>query len=260
MIKISVAIATFNEEENIADCLDSVKDWVSEMVIADGYSTDRTVGIAERYGAKIIKAKNVPIFHINKQKAIDECTGDWILQLDADERVTRKLKDEILQVTDGKDAKNNELNGYWIPRKNWFLGRFLTKGGQYPDYTLRLFRRGKGRLPCESVHEQAVVEGKVGYLQNDLVHLADPNFERYLMRFNRYTSLIAHELVEKKTPLNLLSAVNYLLVKPLFWFFWTYFRHRGYKDGFPGLIFSSFSSFRYVVAYIKYWEKKRRQG
>lgn len=254
MAKISVAIATYNEEENIADCLDSVKDWVSEIVIVDGYSSDRTVEIAERYGTKILKAKNAPIFHINKQKAIDECTGDWILQLDADERVSHELKEEILNVIKDGESK---INGYWIPRKNWFLGRFLTKGGQYPDYTLRLYRKGKGRLPCESVHEQAVVDGKVDYLHNDLIHLADPNFERYLMRFNRYTSLMADEMVREKTSLNFLTLVNYLILKPKFWFLWTYFRHKGYQDGFPGFIFSLFSSIRYIVAYIKYWERAK---
>lgn len=259
MVKISVAIATYNEEENIADCLDSVKDWVSEIVIVDGYSSDRTVEIAERYGAKIIKAKNVPIFHVNKQKAIDDCTGDWVLQLDADERVTSELREEILQVIGEKDDENKEINGYWIPRRNWFLGRFLTKGGQYPDYMLRLYRRGKGRLPCKSVHEQAEVEGRVGYLKNDLIHLADPNFDRYLTRFNRYTSLIADEMREKKMSLNFFTALNYLFLRPLFWFFWTFLRHKGYQDGFPGFIFSSFSSFRYIVAYIKYWERNQRK-
>lgn len=258
MARISVALATYNEEKNIADCLDSVKDWVSEIVIVDGYSSDHTVEIAERYGVKVIKSKNVPIFHINKQKAIDAATGDWILQLDADERVSVELGEEILRVTGRKDPLSKEINGYWIPRKNWFLGRFLKKGGQYPDFTLRLYKRGKGHLPCKSVHEQAKVEGKVAYLENDLIHLADPNFERYLTRFNRYTSLIAEEMVEKKVALNFLSVINYLFLKPTFWFLWTYFRHKGYQDGPPGFIFSSFSSFRYIVAYIKYWEKSQK--
>lgn len=253
MTKISVALATHNEEENIADCLDSVKDWVSEIVVVDGYSSDRTCEIVERYGAKVIKSKNVPMFHINKQKAINECTGDWILQLDADERVSHELKEEILEAVKSGDS---EINGYWLPRRNWFLGRFLKKGGQYPDYMLRLYRRGKGRLPCKSVHEQAEVEGKAGYLKNDLIHLADPNFDRYLTRFNRYTSLIAQELADKKVGLNFLSGLNYFIVKPVFWFLWTYFRHKGYQDGFPGFIFSLFSAFRYTVAYIKYWERE----
>lgn len=257
MTKISVALATYNEEGNIADCLDSIKDLASEIVVVDGYSSDLTTEIAQRYGAKIIKAKNVPLFHLNKQKAIDACSGDWILQLDADERVSPELREEISRVINAKNSESKEINGYWLPRKNWFLGRYLAKGGQYPDYTLRLYRRGKGHLPCKSVHEQAEVEGRVAYLKNDLIHFADPNFERYLTRFNRYTSLIADEMNEQTIPLNFVSGLNYLFIKPSFWFIWTYFRHKGYQDGFPGFIFSSFSSFRYVVAYLKYWEKQQ---
>ena len=101
-MKLSVAIATFNEEENLGSCLDSVKDWVDEIVVVDGSSTDKTVEIAKKYGAKVIVRENPPIFHINKQKAIDACRGKWILQLDADERVSPELKEEILEVVKSK--------------------------------------------------------------------------------------------------------------------------------------------------------------
>ncbi len=288
--KISVAIATFNEEENIGPCLDTVKDWVDEMIVVDGSSQDKTREIAKEYGAKVIKTTNKPIFHINKQMAIDEASGEWIFQLDADERVTPKLRDEILKIIKsktefnssaarripkespplptkvGSSAATNEespslragggFNGFWIPRKNFFLGRYLKKGGQYPDYTLRLYKKGKGRLPCKSVHEQAEVEGKVGYLKNDLLHLADPTFSRYLVRFGRYTSLIADELEEKKVKLNFPNLLNYLFIKPLWWFLLTFFRHKGFVDGFQGFVFSLFSGMRFPVGYIKYWERK----
>lgn len=252
MKKLSVAVATFNEEENIGPCFDSVKGWANEIVIVDGGSTDKTIQIAKQYGAKIIVTDNPPIFHINKQKAIDACRGEWILQLDADEKVTPELRDEILKQVNSK----TKFNGFWIPRKNFFLGRYLTKGGQYPDYTLRLYRRGKGHLPCKSVHEQAMVEGKVGYLKNDLLHLADFTFGRYRLRFNRYTNLIADELVRNKLRINLWNSLNYLLIKPTSWFFSTYFRHKGFVDGLPGFLFSFFSSLRFAVGYIKYWQRK----
>jgi len=252
--KISVAIATFNEEKNIADCLDSIRELADETVVVDGSSTDKTVEIAQKYGAKVIVTDNPPIFHINKQKAIDACTSEWILQLDADERVTSELGDEILNIVKSK----TEFNGFWIPRRNYFLGRYLTKGGQYPDYTLRLYRKGKGRLPCRSVHEQAEVKGKVGFLKNDLLHLADPNFSRYLVRFDRYTSLIVDEMAQSKVKLNLFTVMNYMVFKPLRWFLLTYFRHKGFVDGFPGFVFSLFSGLRFMVAYIKYWEKTQK--
>jgi len=176
--------------------------------------------------------------------------------LDADERVTPELRDEILTIVKSK----TEYNGFWVPRRNFFLGRYLKKGGQYPDHTLRLYKKGKGRLPCKSVHEQAEVKGKVGYLKNDLLHIADPNFSRYLVRFDRYTSLLADELEEKNVRLGFFSGLNYMLIKPLGWFLLTYFRHKGFVDGFPGFVFSLFSGLRFTVGYIKYWERKYARG
>lgn len=243
---ISVVLAVFNEEKNIHDCLKSVKDLADEIIIVDGTSQDRTVEIAKSYGAKITVTTNPPIFHINKQKAIDMATKDWILQLDADERVSPDLADEIKQ----KLAQELNINGYWMPRKNWFLGRFLMKGGQYPDYTLRLYKRGKGRLPQKDVHEQAVVEGKIAYLHHPLIHIADPEFGRYLLRWNRYTNLIAKELKEQKA--GIVTGFLYLFIKPVYWFLLTYGRHKGFMDGWQGFVFSLFSSLRFPVSYIKY--------
>ncbi|MBI4999395.1 glycosyltransferase family 2 protein [Candidatus Gottesmanbacteria bacterium] len=121
-MKLSVVLATFNEEKNLAACLDSVKGLADEIVVVDGKSSDQTVEIAKKYGAHIIVTSNKPVFHINKQIAIDNAHEDWILQLDADERVTPELSKEIK--SEIRNPKS-EINGYWIPRKNWFLGRFL---------------------------------------------------------------------------------------------------------------------------------------
>ncbi|PIU02407.1 hypothetical protein COT66_00405 [Candidatus Shapirobacteria bacterium CG09_land_8_20_14_0_10_49_15] len=262
MKRLSVALATFNEAENLPACLDSIKGWAAEIVIVDGGSSDQTRQIAQQYGAKVIKTTNPPLFHINKQKAIDACTGEWILQLDADERVSLALKKEILKTINQpsishQSATNQPINGFWLPRKNFFLGRFLTKGGQYPDYTLRLYRRGKGRLPCQSVHEQAVVDGQTGYLKNDLLHMADPNFRRYLKRFGRYTDLLAGELSQQKLKINLINSVKYLFGKPLVWFASTYVGHKGFVDGWAGFVFSFFSALRFAVSYVKYWQHQK---
>ena len=246
-------MAVYNEEENIKKCLESVRDLAWEIVIVDGGSTDQTLTIAKEFNAKIIHSKNTPLFHINKNKAIDAASGDWILQLDADEIVTKDLADEIKHII----AKKSEVNGYWIPRKNLFLGKFLTKGGQYPDYTLRLYKKGLGRLPGKDVHEQAIVEGKVAYLKNDMLHLRDKNFSIYIERFNRYTDLLAYQLKLAGLTCNPLSFISYVLIKPLFWFIKSYIRHRGYVDGFPGFIFALFSSLRFPVAYFKLLGIKR---
>lgn len=246
-MSVSVVLATYNEEKNLPDCLASVKDLASEIVIVDGTSQDNTVAIAKKYGAKVLVTTNPQVFHINKQKAIDMATKDWVLQLDADERVTPELAEEIRTV-----MQENKKDGYWVPRKNWFLGRFLMKGGQYPDYTLRLYKNGKGKLPQKDVHEQAVVDGEVGYLKHPLIHIADPVFSRYFLRWNRYTSLMATQLREKKHKNEVILLFNYLFIQPIWWFFLIYGRHKGFMDSWQGFVFAFFSAIRFPVAYIKY--------
>lgn len=249
---LSVVLATFNEEKYLTACLDSIKDIADEIVIVDGTSSDKTVDIAKKFGARVLVKDNPPMFHINKQKAIEMATKDWILQLDADERVTPFLSKEIEEKISDTESK---YNGFWIPRKNWFLGRYLMKGGVYPDYTLRLYKNGKGRLPMKDVHEQAVVEGEVGFLKHPLDHLADPYFKRYLLRFGRYTDLISKELKEKNTGRDPVTFVKYIFALPLWWFFLIYFRHKGFLDNWQGFVWALFSALRFPVAYTKYLMK-----
>lgn len=246
--KLSVVLAVFNEENNLKKCLDSIASIAWEIIIVDGDSTDRTVEIAKSFNAYIIRTTNPQIFHVNKNKAIDAAKGDWVLQLDADETVSDELALEIMEVID----KGQDINGYWIPRSNFFLNRFLRKGGQYPDYTLRLYRNGKGRLPAKDVHEQASVQGKVGFLKHDLIHIRDKDFGVYFDRFNKYTDLIAVQMKENKVARNPFSFLNYLLIQPLVWFLKSYIRHKGFMDGFAGFIFAFFSSLRFPVSFIKY--------
>ena len=274
---LSVVLATYNEEKNLASCLDSLKDIADEIVIVDGTSTDKTVEIAKKYNARVKVTTNKPNFHINKQMAIDMATKDWILQMDADEHVSDELKKEILQVLDGgssflgenknKTSKNQdprtkvqEYNGYWMPRKNWFLGRFLMKGGQYPDYTLRFYKKGKGRLPQKDVHEQAVVEGKVGYLKSALLHYPYKDFNHYVRKWSLYNRFFAGQIKEEQKTKNIfqrfLYAIGYLFVKPAHWFLITYIRHKGFMDGWQGFVFSLFSALRFPVGYIKYLRLK----
>jgi glycosyltransferase involved in cell wall biosynthesis len=250
MQKVSVTLATFNEEKNIAKCLDSLKEIASEIVIVDGTSKDRTVEIAKNYGAKVIVRENPKIFHINKQIANDNATMPWILQMDADEIITRELTKEIKEMIEDED-----YNGYWIPRKNFFLGRFLMKGGQYPDYTLRLYRRDKGKLPQKDVHEQAEVEGKVGHLHHPMEHYPYENFSNYLFKWKRYNSIFADQINEEKKnknlPLRIWMFFDYIIVKPIFWFLLTYIRHKGIMDSWQGFTFSLFSALRFPASYLK---------
>ncbi|OGH24755.1 MAG: hypothetical protein A3B47_00455 [Candidatus Levybacteria bacterium RIFCSPLOWO2_01_FULL_39_24] len=250
---LSVVLATHNEEENLPGCLDSVRNLADEIIIVDGSSMDRTVEIAKKYGAKIKITTNKPNFHINKQMAIDMATGDWILQLDADEKVSPELVQEIK--SEIRNPKS-EINGYWMPRKNWFLGRFLMKGGQYPDYTLRLYRKGKGRLPQAHVHEQAEVMGRVEYLKQALLHYPYKNFASYLLKWNRYNDLLVMQIKESLENKNFIAkigyGIGYSIIKPAHWFLTTYIRHKGFVDSWSGFIFSLFSALRFPVSYIRY--------
>ncbi|MDD4938265.1 MAG: glycosyltransferase family 2 protein [Candidatus Shapirobacteria bacterium] len=252
---LSVTLATYNEAKNITRCLEAVKDFADEIIVVDGQSQDDTTTLVKKFKqARVISTTNKPMFHTNKQMGISACKGDWILQLDADEIVTPQLKQEIEEILK-KDPKNISENGFWIPRKNYFLGTFLKKGGQYPDPTIRFYKNGKAHLPCKDVHEQAEVDdGLVGWLKNDLEHYADTSFSLYLLRANRYTTLLADELKSKKTPIGFTSFLNFYLIKPTWWFLKTFFRHRGYVDGFPGFVFSFFSALRFPIAYTKYYE------
>jgi glycosyltransferase involved in cell wall biosynthesis len=255
--ELSIVLATFNEEKKISKCLNSVRGLANEIIIVDGSSEDKTVEIAKKYNAKVVVVENLPNFHINKQKAIDLATKDWVLQLDADERVSPELAQEIKEKIENCKLKiENSVNGYWMPRKNWFLGRFLMKGGQYPDYTLRFYRKGRGRLPQVSVHEQAEVVGEVGYLKYPLLHYPYDNFASYMMKWKRYNDLLAVQIKEDLSKKNAVEkiayGVGYLIIKPAHWFLTTYIRHKGFMDLWPGFVFSFFSALRFPFSYLKY--------
>lgn len=247
MIKLSVALSAFNEEKFIKPCLDSIKDIADEIVVYDAQSNDNTIIEIRKFPhTKVISGPNHPLFHINKQIAIDACKGEWILQLDPDEVVTPELKREIVTT-----LKNPQYDGYWINRSNYFLGRFLKKGGAYPDPTIRLYRRGKGKLPCKDVHEQAVIDGTIGYLNSNLQHFSDPTFWRYLARSNRYTSVEAKILADQGRKL---SFFDYFFIKPIVRFLQIYIRHKGFQDGFPGFVYAFYSSLRFPGVYVKHYE------
>ncbi len=249
--KISAAIATFNEEKNIVDCIQSCNQVADEIVVVDGESSDNTAELAQKMGAKVIRTSNKAMFHINKNMAIENCRGDWILLIDADERISADLAYEIKSLV-GKDPKEN---GFWINRRNWFLGGYLNKGGAYPDSVIRLFRLGKGRLPEVSVHEQVKITGKLGHLKENLLHFADPDFERYLKRAIRYTDRTADELRKENPGKSIVQVIYYMIAKPMLTFLSIYIRHKGFEDGYRGFIWALFSASHHFYAYVKYWHK-----
>lgn len=277
-MKLSVGVATRNEEGNIGRCLESVKTIADEIIIFDEYSTDKTVEIAKKYNAKVFLEKHHDIFHITKQKTIDASKGQWILQLDADEVVSKELADEILKVINGQSvilenkkeklfkrhqelieqrdgkvgSEDGEVVAYFLPRRNMFLGKPLIHAGVYPDGVIRLFKNGYAKWPCKSVHETMEVNGKVGWLNNDLLHYDSPTLKRYFMRLNRYTDLQAQELKEKQVNKGIFGFFNYVFVKPTYTFLNLYLRHKGVLDGINGFFWSLFSAWHFPIAYFKY--------
>jgi len=294
---LSICLATYNEEENIGECLQTVRNLADEIVVVDGGSKDKTVEIAQKFGAKVIVTDNPPMFHINKQKALRQAQGEWILQLDADERVSPELSEEIKKVIKMNDQeiekyqeslperklflrhqklsmkhvtcniKHNKQNpqiascftlhatcysAFYIPRKNFFLGKFLRYGGVYPDGVIRLVKKGKARFPAKDVHELMEVDGKTGWLQNPLLHYDSPTFKRYLERNNRYINLMVDEMRANNYPKNIAILLYCYIVKPIHWFLMTTIRHKGILDGWRGIVFSFFSSLRFPRAYWRY--------
>jgi glycosyltransferase involved in cell wall biosynthesis len=283
-MRLSVVLAVRNEESNIGRCLESVKDIADEMIVVDEYSTDKTREIAQNLGAKVYLEPHHDIFHITKQKALEKAKGEWVLQLDADEVVTPELGKEIKEVVsmtneeiksrkksgirnwrlfskhqkiiearDGKiGEETGEIVGFFIARRNMFLGRPLIHAGVYPDGVIRLVKNGKARFPQKSVHEQISLEGEVSWLERDLEHFDSPTFRRYVTRANRYTDLTAKEFAKEKVSKNPSAFIYFSFFKPTFVFFNLYFRHLGFLDGAQGFIWSVFSALHFPMAYFKY--------
>jgi glycosyltransferase involved in cell wall biosynthesis len=257
---ISIVLATHNEAKNITACLEAVQKLADEIIVVDGESTDQTVALAKKLGAKVISTTNKKNFHINKQMGMDKAKGELVLQLDADEIVDPELAKFIEQLNltiknlDKKELAKYQPKAWYLKRKNLFLGKFLTKGGQYPDPVIRLYINGYAKLPQKDVHEQMSVDGEISTAQGHLLHYSNPTFNDYLRKFNTYTSFKAQQLYEQKIKLNPLTAIQYLLVKPFATFISLFIRHKGFMDKIPGFVFAAMSGLYWALSYLKLWE------
>jgi glycosyltransferase involved in cell wall biosynthesis len=255
---ISVVLATHNEAQNIEKCLNSVKAFADEIIVVDGDSTDETRSLAKKFGARVINTTNKKNFHINKQLAINKAKGQLLLQIDADEAVDEELAD-FIKKTDKKVSKQKKFSqsdtvAWWIKRRNLFMGRWLKKGGQYPDPVIRLFINGKAGLPQKDIHEQMWVDGQTATAKGHLWHYSNPTFAVYLHKFNTYTSFKAQQLLEAGLKVNPITFIDYMLIKPIITFLKLYIRHKGVLDAWPGFVFALFSGLHHLIAYLKFWE------
>jgi glycosyltransferase involved in cell wall biosynthesis len=245
---ISAIVITRNEESNIAACLASLS-WVDEIIVVDSGSTDKTVSIAKRFTKRVFP-RAWEGFGAARNFAIAKATSDWILWVDADERVTTDLLTEIQAVIHG----GAQANAYSLPRKANFLGRWILHCGWYPGRVVRLFRKGTGRFTEHRVHERLEVQGHVGQLRSDLLHFTDPNLFHYFEKFNRYTSLAAEELVADGKAFGLWQ----LVAKPWWMFIRMFILRRGYLDGVQGFILCVVSACYVFTKYAKLWERQSK--
>ncbi len=246
--KLSVVIITLNEEANLPRCLESVK-WADEIVLVDSGSADNTLEIARGYGA-VIHSLEWRGFGPAKREGVAKASGEWVLSIDADEEVSPELAAEIR----GAMGSNDNVSGYFIPRRTQFLGRWIYHCGWYPDPVLRLFRKADGDFDDEPVHEQVVLRGGSGRLNHDLWHYSYPTLDSYFDKFNRYTSLASERAFKQGRT----AGAWDILARPLACFVKHYFLKRGFLDGLEGLIISVLSSCYVFTKYAKLRDLARR--
>ncbi|NYF79659.1 glycosyltransferase family 2 protein [Granulicella arctica] len=255
---LSVAIITKNEEHNLARTLASVQ-FADEIVIIDSASTDRTVEIARSFNA-IVYDEPWQGFAAQKNMAIARCTGIWVLSLDADEELSPELQSQIRNLL----PSNPPHDAYYINRRNLFLGRWMKRGGYYPDPKLRLFRRHAAnysrppRFAERPVHETITFDGESSTLDFDLIHHAYPTLESYLEHMDRYSSLGALLLVANgKSSRSVLGFYVNVVFVPLLTFFWNYFGRLGFLDGREGLLLHLYHATYTSWKYAKAWQTAR---
>jgi glycosyltransferase involved in cell wall biosynthesis len=250
---LSIVIITHNEEANIGRTLASVQALVAdgngEIIVVDSGSTDRTVEIAKSFGAKVF-IETWKGYAAQKNSALDKATGDWILSLDADEEVEPDLAKKIsIAISDQQRSV-----GHWMTRKNFFLGRWIKRGGFWPDWKLRLFRRGAGRFEARAVHEDVQVQGLTAKLHGALLHHSYPTLADYIDHMNRYSSLGAEMVVAKNY--HGFSLYN-IVLRPLATFLYNYFLRLGFLDGREGLLLHLYHAVYVSWKYAKAWEQSR---
>jgi len=248
--KVSVIVTTYNEEVNIGECLESVA-WADEVLVVDSFSTDHTVEIARAYPVRLLQRE---YFGSAAQKnwSIDRVEHEWVLIIDADERVPEALAREILAVL----ATDPPANGFYIRRQNLFIDKVIRHSGWSTDKVVRLFRRDKGRYPNRRVHADLEIEGAVPVLRNPFIHYTFRSFEQYFPKFLNYAEWGAAQAFRDGRR----SGLFELVARPIWRFLRTYFLQLGVLDGRHGLVLCGLQSFGAFLKYARLWEYNIRQA
>jgi len=244
-VHISACIITLNEQRNIRDCLEGIK-WVDEIVVVDALSSDKTVPICREYTNKI--AQRPWQGHVaQKNYALSLATHDWVLCLDADERVSAELREEIFRELQDTSAG---WDGYYFPRQTFYLGRWIRRGGWYPDYKLRLFTKSKGQWAGVDPHDEVALQGRARYLKSPLYHYTYRDIAHHVAAMNQYTDIASAQKLRAAVKFPLM----HMLLNPIAKFVRMYLVKRGFLDGIPGLIVAVCGSFYVFLKYAKLWE------
>ena len=247
-IPLSVMVMTKNEEKNIVDCLQSVS-WAKDIIVLDDCSTDRTCDIAKSHGARVVERK-LDIEGRHRNYGYSLAKENWVLSLDADERVSPQLAEEIRKTI----TENSTPHAvFTIPRKNYIGSYWIQHGGWYPSGQLKLFKKGKFRYQEDEVHPVALGEGSCGDLKGDIIHYSYKSFEDFINKLNNQSTREAVKWIRTERQVTL----GHALWRTIDRFFRTFLMKKGYKDGFIGFIVAIFASLYQILSYAKYWEMKK---
>ena len=246
---LACLVITKNEEANIIDCLKSAE-WANELIVVDAESRDKTVEMARACGAKL-SVRPWPGFGLQKNFGMAQASSDWILILDADERVTEELREEVRTCLER--WKPGAPVAYRIPRRNFFYGGWVRGGGVYPDHQVRLFRRGIAQYNDVAVHENLIVDGEIGTLAGHIDHYTERRIQDHFKKFGLYTTLAAQEKGKRVRTVHWSD----LVFRPFVVWVKTYVLKQGCRDGVRGLIVCVFASMYTFVKYAKLWDATR---
>ena len=249
---ISAILITHNEAHNLPDCLASLRGWVDEIVIVDNHSSDETLAIAQQHGAKILQTPDWPGFGIQKNRALDLASCDWVLSIDADERVTPELAAEIQSVVNA----NPSVQAFEIPRLSWYCGKFIRHAGWHPDFVLRLFERTHARFSEDLVHERVLAQGAVKQLHHSLLHYSFRNYSQVLDKIDRYSSAAAEQLYARGKTSSLGKAIGH----GLWAFVRTYIFKSAWLDGAQGFALAVSNAEGTYYRYLKLWLILQERG
>ncbi len=244
-MSLSIILITKNEEANLKDCLESVS-FADEIIVVDSQSSDKTQEIARSFGVKLEITSDWPGFGPQKNRALNLATQDWVLSIDADERVTPELKQEILTAI----ASPNAADCYAIPRSSWYCGRFMKHSGWYPDYVDRLFKRGSAKFSDHLVHERLLPTGSSGKLKNHFLHYSYRDFSQVLKKVDVYSSAAAQQAFKQGKK----GGLGEALIHGFWAFFRTYVLRRGFLDGKHGLALAISNAATSYYKYLKLWQ------